>query len=757
MKNFYIALLLLLSINSYSLNIDGVLDEPEWKEADTITTFYNVYPYTLEISQKKTNVKIFTNEDGIYVGFTNTQDPQSMGSYKHVRDEWNTKTDRNAFVVDFDGDGNTAYTFMLSLGNSLLDSTIRNGNDQSYDWNGDWIGYTKINKENWVSEIFIPWSIGNMIPITGKRKIKFGAFRYTAFDGNLIGTAKTHPERDKYMYQLDEYEIQSYPAKKNINFFPYIVSAKDSVTNNEINKIGVEIFYNTGTGKQINATVNPDFGQVESDDVVVNFSAEETLYGEKRAFFNENQTIFDITDRDRLKVMHTRRIGSRPSYDCGLSSNEELCNDSKQEYSDLDYAIRYTQKEGGTEYGFFTASEQDEEFSLGRSYYAGRIKSENNNRTLGYMVTYTDDPIIDRTAIVNAFDYDHIVNNKLRVSSILLHADADNKNSIGFKGGIRYKPTKDDSHNLGFHYYGDDLDISDMGYLQKNDWVSFGGRSSFDRYFANDSKLKNIEYSIRYGHQGDTKSNTIENFINPKIEIELKDTNKFNFWTAFKSSGKNTTITRKNILSPFVKRPARYNLGGSYDSKNFSNFAIGAKLNFERGNKNNSWESKGYKKTWAEAAYYFFPKDFLTMRLGFNFRDQKEWLKWIDANNLAAYDATEKFLSFNLNYFKGNKHEIRLKGQFVALNATNPVSLISDENGYLTQSNKVVNSFNLGEAAFQVRYKYELAPLSNLYIVYSQGGSIYEESIDSDSSSIIEDSWNNPAGKIFAIKLRLRF
>ena len=51
--------------------------------------------------------------------------------------------------------------------------------------------YSLTNKENWVSEIFIPWSIGNMIPITGKRKIKFGAFRYTAFDGNLIGTAKT--------------------------------------------------------------------------------------------------------------------------------------------------------------------------------------------------------------------------------------------------------------------------------------------------------------------------------------------------------------------------------------------------------------------------------------------------------------------------------------------------------------------------------------------------------------------------------------
>ena len=57
----------------------------------------------------------------------------------------------------------------------------------------------------------------------------------------------------------------------------------------------------------------------------------------------------------------------------------------------------------------------------------------------------------------------------------------------------------------------------------------------------------------------------------------------------------------------------------------------------------------------------------------------------------------------------------------------------------------------------QIRYKYELATLSNLYIVYSQGGNIYEENINSDSRSIVQDSWRNPSGKIFAIKLRLRF
>jgi len=757
LKNLLFILNILISFEIYSMKIDGVLDEAEWDEADSISEFYIVSPYTLEPAKNKTEVKIFTNEEGVYVGFINPQKPSTMGQYKHVRDEWNTKTDRNAFVVDFDGDGNTAYTFMLSLGDSMLDSTIRNGNDQSYDWNGDWIGATKINSDNWVSEIFIPWSIGNMLPITGKRKIKFGAFRYLAFNGELNGTAKTNAERDKYMYQLDEYEIDSFPAKSNINYFPYIVAAQDSVTNNEINKVGVEIFYNTGTGKQINATINPDFGQVESDDVVVNFSAEETLYGEKRAFFNENQTLFDISDRERLKVMHTRRIGSSPSYNCSESNNEELCNDSKQNYSDLDYALRYTQKEGGTEYGFFAANEQDEDFSIGRSYYAARIKKENNNKTLGYMVTYTDDPILDRTAIVNTLDYDNIVDEKLRISSILLHADAGDKSSLGLKSSFRYKPTKDESHSIGFHYYGDDLDINDMGYLQKNDWVSIGGRSSIDKYYDESSKFKNIEYSVRYGHQADTKGNSIENFINPKIEFRLWDTSSINFWTAIKSSGKNTTITRKYVDSPYIKRPSRYNMGASFDSKNYSNYAIGLKINFERGSRNKSWDSKGYEKNWMEAAYYFFPKDFLTMKIGFSLRDQKDWIRWINTNNLTAYDAVEKFLTFNLNYFKGNKHELRLKGQFVALEASNPTSLMSNEQGYLLFGDQEVSSFNVGEAAFQIRYKYEIAPLSDLYIVYNQGGSIYEEDINSNSASIIQDSWKNPSGKIFAIKLRLRF
>ena len=106
MKNLFINLSLVLSFNIYAVSVDGILDEPEWQQAESFSTFYEVYPFTLEPAKNQTEVKIFTNQDGIYVGFINIQDPSTMGSYKHVRDEWNTKTDRNAFYIDFDGDGN---------------------------------------------------------------------------------------------------------------------------------------------------------------------------------------------------------------------------------------------------------------------------------------------------------------------------------------------------------------------------------------------------------------------------------------------------------------------------------------------------------------------------------------------------------------------------------------------------------------------------------------------------------------------------
>ena len=146
-------------------------------------------------------------------------------------------------------------------------------------------------------------------------------------------------------------------------------------------------------------------------------------------------------------------------------------------------------------------------------------------------------------------------------------------------------------------------------------------------------------------------------------------------------------------------------------------------------------------------------------KVGFStrIRNEKEWLNWIENNDLAVYDLSQKIISINMNWYRGSKHEIRLKSQFVALQAKNPRSLIVDQNGYLKNNNKEVSPFSEGITSFQVRYKYEIAPLSYIYLVYTKGGSVFEDNITRETSKIFKDPWKDPDNEIFSIKFRLKY
>ena len=112
-------------------------------------------------------------------------------------------------------------------------------------------------------------------------------------------------------------------------------------------------------------TLNPDFGQVESDEVVVNFSAFETFYSDKRPFFSENNNLFDVKGRMH-RIINTRRIGGKPDYDCSVyGEDSDYCNSNQVDSSEIDFALKYTQK-GELDFGFLSASERDQKFSEGR-------------------------------------------------------------------------------------------------------------------------------------------------------------------------------------------------------------------------------------------------------------------------------------------------------------------------------------------------------------------------------------------------------
>lgn len=754
----YSLLFFALPFLAESISIDGNLNEPEWQTAAVIDNYYEVSPYTLKKSEYKTTALIFSNEDGIYVSFKNYQKKSSMMTNKSMRDQTPETSDQNGIAIDFDGNRSKAYMFQVTLADVQADGIRALGGSPKYDWDGDWEVKTKKYDDFWISEYYIPWNVVLMKNLSSDfRTINVTTFRYIAKDQIWINSSKTNGFRTDFLSSMDTFEVRNF-TKSKLNFFPYVSKTYNSVSNFDENKVGAEVFYNTGTGKQVNLTVNPDFGQAESDEVVINFSAQETFYSEKRAFFNENQSLFNINHYDRYSVINTRRIGSASQYDCSNASNENSCNNAKKNYSDIDFALRYTQKNNDTETGFFVAQETDEAYSKGRDYYAVRSKTTVGNKTYGYMLTHVVNNFLDETATVNVFDFSNVKSKKLTLYTDILSSEKNNNSGLGFRSQFVYKPTKNSRRSGSIVYFEDDFKLNDFGYLKRSDWFHVGVGTDITKTDFNESSMfEQIDFGIDFNYDSDTSGNSNPLNIWQKNEMRFKDRSRFELMFGLKSSGKNTTITRKNDLYPFVKVKNNISITGDFEAQNFNFWTYDWRVSFDKGDKYDTWDSKGYSKRFFKVAGKIFPNDNLTIKTEIRIKKEKEWLNWIDQNNLATFDLKQKIISIDLNWYNSSKHEIRLKSQFIALEAENPRSLVSNYAGYLSQGSSEVKPFTNGVASFQVRYKYEIAPLSYLYVVYSKGGSVYDEDDDKNTSQIFKDPWEEASDEVLSIKLRLKY
>ena len=754
----YSLLFFALPFLAESISIDGNLNEPEWQTAAVIDNYYEVSPYTLKKSKYKTTALIFSNEDGIYVSFKNYQKKSSMMTNKSMRDQTPETSDQNGIGIDFDGNRSKAYMFQVTLADVQADGIRALGGSPKYDWDGDWEVKTKKYDDFWISEYYIPWNVVLMKNLSSDfRTINVTTFRYIAKDQIWINSSKTNGYRTDFLSSMDTFQVRNF-TKSKLNFFPYVSKTYNSVSNFDEDKVGAEVFYNTGTGKQVNLTVSPDFGQAESDEVVINFSAQETFYSEKRAFFNENQSLFNINHYDRYSVINTRRIGSASQYDCSTASDENSCNNAKKNYSDIDFALRYTQKNNDTETGFFVAQETDEDYSKGRDYYAVRSKTTVGNKTYGYMLTHVVNNFLDETATVNVFDFSNVKSKKLTLYTDILSSEKNNNSGLGLRSQFVYKPTKNSRRSGSIVYFEDDFKLNDFGYLKRSDWFHVGvGTDITKTDFDESSMFEQIDFGIDFNYDSDTSGNSNPLNIWQKNEMRFKDRSRFELMFGLKSSGKNTTITRKNDLYPFVKVKNNISITGDFEAQNFNFWTYDWRVSFDKGDKYDTWDSKGYSKRFFKVAGKIFPNDNLTIKTEIRIKKEKEWLNWIDQNNLATFDLKQKIISIDVNWYNSSKHEIRLKSQFIALEAENPRSLVSNYAGYLSQGSSEVKPFTNGVASFQVRYKYEIAPLSYLYVVYSKGGSVYDEDDDKNTSQIFKDPWEEASDEVLSIKLRLKY
>ena len=132
----FFPLLLFSNLLLSAIVVDGKLNEEEWKSAQQINKFYQVFPFTLEEPEQKTTVLVYETEKGMFVGYINYQARASMRAQLHERDADNANADKVGMSVDFDGDSLMAYSFTVSLGGSLWDAVYSNENEGKKDWDG---------------------------------------------------------------------------------------------------------------------------------------------------------------------------------------------------------------------------------------------------------------------------------------------------------------------------------------------------------------------------------------------------------------------------------------------------------------------------------------------------------------------------------------------------------------------------------------------------------------------------------------------
>ena len=246
------------------------------------------------------------------------------------------------------------------------------------------------------------------------------------------------------------------------------------------------------------ATLNPDFGNVESDQVIVNLTAFETFFPEKRLFFQEGQDIFATTPRADAPfryrggsvpttLVNTRRIGGRPRPP-EATADVDVPDRELGKPTELLGAVKATGEAGSFRYGVLAAFEDDVKFDAGsrnlhqsgsdygavRALY-DRTASDGVYRGLGWISTAVVHP--SREAYVHGLDFHYqSAEGRWAVDGQLLHSDIsdddpDAPQGRGFGGFVDtvYSPRQGIHYTLGLHSYDDKLDINDLGFLERND------------------------------------------------------------------------------------------------------------------------------------------------------------------------------------------------------------------------------------------------------------------------------------------------
>ncbi len=733
-----LAVLSALSAPAFAVEIDGRIDPAEWQGAQHVTDFRQVQPLNGQPASQPTEAWILATPEGLAIAFKNVQPPSVPRTRQRVRRDFEDQVDRVNLMIDFDGDGRTGYNFTVASTGGVADAVITNENDFNDDWDGNWKHAVSEEGDTWSVEMLIPWYIAPMHNANGdKRRMKIYLDRVVGSTGQRSGWPVASFERPRFLSDFSPIEVPKY-SQSLLALTPYVSGLYDNVRRDSDFDGGVDIFWKPNGQFQATATINPDFGQVESDDLVVNFSATETFVSDKRPFFTENQGIFEYTTpSDFSQLLYTRRIGAPADDGNGAG--------------DITAAVKLNGSLGQTKYGVFAADEADE---VGRSFYALRLVRDFSNQNLGFMATQVERPFLDREATVMGIDHNWRPTPRWNVRTRVFGSKIDQHGETVSDTGATVWADYEMDHGwrqqwIAMHF-GNDLDINDAGYLSQNslNYLHWEVRRRFTELPAG-SRYASKDWRGRISTVRNDHGEKLNDQFRLSREGRLRNGSYEYAQINVNSSGVDDLLTRGHGS---VRIPANFNSVFQYERPRKGRWAhnVEAQLFSDglAGNDKIGW-SLEYEPT-------FFISDAFSLYAGFYADDTPDWLLWSRDNLIGSFRGREWHINAGMNWNIGEKQELRVKLQSLAIDARLRQAYRVDGAGNAIPTDDPIDDFSLSNLGFQIRYRYELAPLSYLYVVYGRGGFDRNEFSD-DAGRLLRDSFELRDAEQLLVKFSYRF
>jgi len=747
------------------ISVDGKLDELLWEEVRYHDNFVVVSPDLGKAGRYQTRVRYFYTKRGLYVGMWNEQPTDSLLQRFSSRDGFVTR-DSMQIVVDTSGKGLYAYWFSVSLGGSVGDGIVLPERNYSSDWDGAWYGNAVATDDGWTAELYIPWAIMDMPPVdTAVRRMGIYVSRSLGELGERWSNPYLSQRQNRFLSAFNTYEIKSLSQSQEYSFFPYSSVSVDNTRQTQDYRAGLDVFWRPSSHVQVSATINPDFGQVEADDVVVNLSALETFFPEKRLFFLENQGVFSTFNRKNLSdtLLNTRRIGS----DVGSRQGEPddltgLTSFDRQKPVDMVGAVKTTGQTGKLRYGILAASEDDTEVNLnntarvnlpGRDFGVARLLYENTGdggrRSVGWLGTITDHP--NRQAITQGVDA-HLLSNdgRLSIDGQVMMSDVDDERGYGFLANVAFVPEHGHTHKLEIDYIDRHLNLNDLGFLARTDQISLRYRYELVETHLPGLKKRETEVTIR----------EVQNLGHKRTEGDIFVQRK---WETNNNSETRLGISYKPQI--WDDRSSR----GFGDFKREEIWGLWTRWNSDRAN---TWsfewqgltqqEHEGGYKTSLSCEVFFQPAGRYSLSLRAKYEKRDAWMIHDSDRNFTAVKSEEWSPKLIFDTFFTAKQHLQIQLQWIGLKAHDQTYWeVPLGGGELQQVSRPTedtsDGFAISNIVLQARYRWEIAPLSDLFVVYNRGSNAALDSASGDFGSLFSNAFSDPTGEFLVVKLRYRF